>query len=61
MAERELPDAQFEVFSRYRANGWLEVNKDGELVVMKKNTSSSPHVYSWEYIYITPEGQVRKR
>lgn len=61
MPEHILPDDQFYVFSDYRAKGWEEVNKEGELVVMRRNTSTSPLVKSYEYIYITPEGRVRKR
>jgi len=61
MAERELPDAQFFAFSDHRALGWEQVGKDGELVHMRKNVSTNPNVKSYEYIYITPEGKVRKR
>jgi hypothetical protein len=59
--EQELPDDQFFTFSHYRTLGWEQVGKDGELVHMRKNVSSNPNVKSYEYMYITPDGKVRKR
>lgn len=61
MPEREMPDDQFFVFSDYRAKGWEQVGKDGDLVHMRKNESTNPNVRSYHYIYITPEGKVRER
>lgn len=55
-----LPDRQFDAFSKHRSNGWEEFKFDGELMYMRKDMSTAPGLRSYQYIYITPKGDVNR-